>query len=194
MRMSGGRHGPAVGKGGTMNGSTSRVLRAAVAAGAAVLLTAGVATADSRKGERGKGRQRAEAHQRYDRHHHQDRAGRVDRQSRHDRRYTYDRQYRGTYGPGRVAPAPPLPPRPRALPRLGVMAVPHSIHVAHRHRYSPYYAGQVLYGPRGIGLDVYYFPVRVGARVLYQPYYYLDGELFFSNAGGHPRFYFQLGF
>ncbi len=171
-----------------MTGTTSRVFRTAVAAGAAVLLTAGVATADSRKGDRGKARERAEAHQRYDRQHHQD------RQSRHDRRSAHDRLYLGSHGSGWVAPAPPLLPRPRALPRARAMAVPRSIHLAHRHRYVPYYAGQVHYGPRGIGLDLYYFPVQLGARVVYQPYYYLDGELFFTNIGGQPRFYIQLGF
>jgi hypothetical protein len=74
------------------------------------------------------------------------------------------------------------------------MSVPHVINVVDRAAYAPYYAGTVYYAPYETNLDVYYFPVSVGAEVIYQPFYYYDGELFFSDIEGAPRFFLELHF
>lgn len=164
-RPGGRQHHMAVGKGETMTGRKRTILRALAAAATAVVLAAAVPpTADADGNRKHRGKPAKVFHQR---HHH---------------------------GTTWVAPAPPPLPRPVALPRPRVITVPRVIQVSNRPAYVPYYAGTVYYQPYGVDLDVYYFPVQMGTRVVYQPYYYYDNELFFTSVSGQPRFYFQLRF
>ena len=91
-----------------------------------------------------------------------------------------------------VPPLPPAPPLPRALPRARVFAAPRTIHVHRGGAYSPYYAGRVFHAPYRRWLDVYYFPVAVGPRIVYEPHYYCDGPLYYGVEAGTPRFYFSI--
>jgi len=52
----------------------------------------------------------------------------------------------------------------------------------------------VYYEPYRRHLDVYYFPVVVGPRIVYRPHYYWNGRLFFGFEAGTPRFFFSIGF
>jgi hypothetical protein len=93
--------------------------------------------------------------------------------------------------------APPLLPAPPylpGLPRARAVAVSQVLYRHDRRAYSPYFAGHVYYKPSHRYLDVYYFPVRVGGALVYRPYYYCDGRLFFGIEGGSPRFFLRFGF
>jgi hypothetical protein len=163
-------------EGDEMNGSTRKRLGAAIAMGAAVLLAASAVPVEARDGH---GRDR----------------GRHDRVYRHERVYRdharTERLYRHD---GRRWVAPPLLARPHRLPRPHAFTVPWYIRSEHRRAYAPYFAGRVFYAPYGADLDLYYFPVWVGGRCLYEPHYYYGNQLMFSVGDGGPHFFLRMGF